>query len=114
MRKFTNPILLDAAKKAEIENVMRQRDDLSLRVEMALMSGMARLLDVHLENSDGLPPFMRHLMRDLARLQQMVPREAATLRERLALGMQALDQTGSFKRTLIANEPGQLSTLAVR
>ncbi|QLI80464.1 hypothetical protein HZU75_02310 [Chitinibacter fontanus] len=113
-RKFTNPILREAEQKIEMEKTLRARDELAFRIEMALMSGMSRELDKHREQSDALPFFLRHLVRDLGRFNQKSPRAAALLKERLIQGTQPQDQTGSFKVSLAADETIHLTSLAVR
>jgi hypothetical protein len=108
---LSSPRLTDSAKKNELERLRLFRDDVSLRIEMALMSGMARLIDQH--SGDAWPPFLHLLLRDLSLLNQLAPREAEQLRERLAQGIQSTELSDSLDRTLMGT-PNQLSFLAVR
>ncbi|WP_028448741.1 hypothetical protein [Chitinibacter tainanensis] len=113
-RQFTNPILVAAAQKVETEQLQMLALDLAFRIEMALNCGLAQQIDQFRENSEGMPFFLRHLLRDLRALDQKDSTLSAPLKRRLRVALQPHDQTGSFKRTLLANEPGQLSSLAVR
>ncbi len=113
-RKFTNPILREAEQKIELQNILRARDELAFRIEMALMSGMSREIDKQREQSEALPFFLRHLIRDLRQFSKVTPREAEALKDRLIQGIQSQDNTNSFDKTMKADQSAHLNSLAVR
>lgn len=113
-RKFNNPILKEAAQKAEVQNMLRHRDELAFRIEMALMSGVSTLLAKHDEHSDAIPFFLRYLMRDLREFNKIAPRFAQPLNDRLVQGMPSLTHDSSFNATLDVNQNTRLHSLAVR
>jgi hypothetical protein len=113
-RKFNNPILREAEHKVEMQKILRARDELAFRIEMALMSGMSREIDKQREQSEALPIFLRNLIRDLREFSKITPREADALKERLIQGIQSQDYSESFKTTIKADQSAHLTSLAVR
>ncbi|WP_157669539.1 hypothetical protein [Chitinibacter sp. GC72] len=106
-------MLIEAQQKLAIQQLLRDRDDLAFRIEMALMSGQSRQLTLFLEDSEGLTFFQRHLLKDLRQLHQHAPREAASLQEQLLQGLPDGHQ-GAFDSQLKISQYPHLSSLAVR
>lgn len=105
----------ELSRKKQLDTLFCHRDDLSLRIEMARMSGLALQLTQQKLSSTSRHPLINHIIHDLKQLYRASPREAIKLRERLFIHAQQQTQVPeTFQGKLHDSPKPHLTNLAVR
>ncbi|QLG87049.1 hypothetical protein HQ393_01645 [Chitinibacter bivalviorum] len=106
---------LEITRKKQLDALFCCRDELSLRIEMVRMNGLALQLRNHELNHAKRHPMINQIIRDLKQLYRTAPREALMLRERLIVDrMQTTTVQEPFQGKLNDSPKPHLSNLAVR